>query len=102
MLPRFAIISIVTTLVCASTSIAGDAASLVALRTPDTVSPEAQRALANPPAPPPATATLEERRRFFYNYQTAFAKVQMRKYPVAIENGVIAGVQARMLKPAGS
>ena len=102
MLPRFVFPSIATALMCVGTSIAGDAASLVAPRIPGTVSPEAQRALANPPVPPPATATLEERRRFFYDYQINFAKVQMRKYPVTIESGVIAGVQVRTIKPAGS
>src|SRR5712664_1182627 len=102
MLPRFVFPSIATALMCVGTSIAGDAASLVAPRIPATVSPEAQRALANPPAPPPATATLEERRRFFYDYQTNFARVQMRKYPVTIESGVIAGVHVRTIKPAGS
>jgi len=42
---------------CVGTSIAGDVAPLVAPQIPGTVSPEAQRALAKPPMPPPATAT---------------------------------------------
>jgi acetyl esterase/lipase len=83
-------------------AIAEDTATFVPPRTPETVSPEAQRALANAPPPLPATATLEERRRFFDNYQTTFAKVQMRKYPVTVENQVIAGVPVRTIKPGRS
>src|SRR2546429_7925340 len=58
---------------------------------PSTVSAQAQHALANAPKPLPATANLAQRRQFFTDYQQAFAKVQMRKYAVTVENGVSLG-----------
>jgi epsilon-lactone hydrolase len=65
---------------------------------PMTVSPEAQRALSNAPALP-ASATLEQRRRFINDYQVTFSKIQMRKYPVVTERGMRAGVPVRTIRP---
>ena len=69
---------------------------------PSTVSAEAQHALANAPKPLPATANLAQRRQFFTDYQQAFAKVQMRKYAVTVENGVIHGVPVKTFKPVAA
>ncbi len=66
---------------------------------PATVSPEAQRFLAQPPARDPAPQSLAERRRGTDAWQARAGESFRARYNVAVENTVIAGVPVRLLTP---
>lgn len=66
---------------------------------PATVSPEAQRFLAQPPAEGPAPQSLAERRRGTDTWQARAGESFRAHYNVAVENTVIAGVPVRLLTP---
>lgn len=66
---------------------------------PATVSPEAQRFLAQPPAEGPAGQSLAERRRGTDAWQARAGESFRQHYNVTMENTAIAGVPVRLLTP---
>lgn len=68
---------------------------------PDTISPEAQRALARRVSDAPAPLTVEQNRKNTLEWQTRTSNAARAKYPVkSIENSTIAGVPVLVLTPS--
>lgn len=63
------------------------------------VSPQARRALANPPGPKLAHLSLGEQRKRLEAYQASFGARQMREYPVSIREDTVDGIPVRVITP---